>query len=133
MNCNDFPLPTVPSPEPPWNRPAKSPLTYSIFTDGTMVLTYDTTYLDSTIIRTVASVVSPYVITFPNGIYIRQIVRIYIPGKNLLPFTSAQFSVLGTFAGFTSLLMGDLATSNAAMCEWDGVAWHFYGNATVVP
>jgi hypothetical protein len=127
---------TIPSPIPPWKRAGTSPLSNTIFTDGTIALTYDTTYLNSTAIRMVGSppVVSPYVVVLPPGSYVRQIIRIYIVGQNISPFTTAQFSVTGQFAGFTSLTLGNNATSSGAVLEWDGVLWHLIGGAaTVVP
>lgn len=131
------PMPTVPSPTPPWKRPAESPLTNSIYGDGTISLQFDTTYLDSTAIRTIGTppndVLSPYQITLPNGQFMRQIVRIYIPAKNLTPFTTAQFNVLGNFSGFTSLTLGNLATSNGALLEWTGAWTLLGGGAQVIP
>jgi hypothetical protein len=130
------PMPTVPSPVPPWKRPAESPLSNTLFGDGTISFQFDTTYLNSTSIRTIGSppVVSPYVIQLPAAPYVRKIIRIYIPGQNITPFTTAQFSVVGTFVGFSSLLLGDVPTSNGVALEWDGTGFHFLGgNCTVVP
>ncbi len=131
------PMPTVPSPQPPWLRSPDSPLANSIFGDGIIALVYDTTYLNSQTIRYVDPeadplVVSPYVVTLPDGDYTRQIRRIYIPGQNITPNTTAEFNVIGKFNGFSGLTFNALGWS--AVLEWDGVGWHLIGgNALPTP
>jgi hypothetical protein len=120
-------IPTpFPSPVPPWHRPVQSPTTQeineSLIADG-ISLNTDVTYLNSSVPLNAEDLTAPYVVALPNGNYKRQIKRIFIKRPDNNP--TAVFSITGTFIGFTSLLMKDIAT--AAVLEWDGLGWHLIG------
>lgn len=70
-------------------------------------------------------------LALPNGNFLKQIKRIYIPGGTIA--TSVTWIISGTFAnGFTSIKMDRLGYS--AWLEWDGTSWQiFAGNATPQP
>ena len=121
-----------PSPTPPWHRPTVSPLTNSIYGDGPISLTADTTYLNSKEIKMVDGVETPYVVTLPNGNHRRQTIQIFIETANLANQETAQFNVTGTFAGFTSLTFNSVNFS--AVLEWSGSHWVLVGgNALANP
>ena len=112
--------PSVPSPIPPWQRPISNPRTNSMAVSGTLDLTYDTTYFDNDVSNNDGGdppVDTPWEIILPNGNYKRQIIRLYIPGKNLAT-SPATFVVTGTIAGFTTLTFDSVGFS--AVLEWDG-------------
>lgn len=119
-----------PSPIPPWARTTQSPLvqTVSDATVTTLLLDPDITYLS-------ASQVSGTPITFnlilPNGNYLKQMKRIYVPTAFIA--TTATFIVSGTFGGgFTSLTFNTVGFS--ALLEWDGTGWQMIGgNALFIP
>ena len=126
--------PVVPSPIPPWKRAVSSPRTNTISSAGTIDLNYDTTYFDTQTSNNDGGTPSKNIawgIVLPAGNYKRQIIRLYIPGKNIST-SPATFSVTcapGVGAGFTTLLFNNIGTS--AVLEWDGSAWQLIGgNAT---
>lgn len=117
----------IPSPTPPWARPVVSPNTETLAGTGTIGLVYDTTYLNQTAPADLTDETVGYALVLPDGNYLRQIKRIYVPKGN--ENTTAVFTVAGTFVGFSTLIFNKLA--RAAVLEWDGAGWHLIGgNAT---
>jgi hypothetical protein len=115
--------PVVPSPIPPWKRPVQNPRTNTLYGAGTIDLSYDTTYLNSTISNNDGATPPnniPWGIVLPNGNYVRQFLTLQIPGVNI-PTSPATFLVTGTFAGFSHLLFNSIGFN--ALLEWDGSAW----------
>ncbi len=110
-----------PSPLAPWQRPNQSEKYQSLFGDGAISLTMDTTYLNA-----VAG--GPYNVTLPDGNYRREIKIILIPGGNLA--NTSTFNVTGSFAGFDHLSFDSIGFN--AVLFWDGTKWHLIGgNANV--
>jgi len=115
----------VPSPTPPWHRPVQSPNTETLTSDGTISLNTDVTYLETDVLKTDPA--DPYVAVLPNGNYLRQIKRIYVP--KAFENSTAPWRLTGTFVGFLQLLFDNIG--RAAVLEWDGEGWHLIGgNAT---
>lgn len=113
-----------PSPIPPWSRPVQSPLTQTIFGADTVILTMDTTYLRQAAVTGPNNTPQgPFAVAMPDGNYLRQFKRIYIPSDAIA--TTATFNLSGHFAGFTSLTFNTIAQS--AVLEWDGAAWQLIG------
>lgn len=131
--CCGRPLPPAcncpPSPIPPWARATQSPLTQTLADNSVpLLLDPDITYLNAA-----SPLVPPAIIplVLPNGNFLKQIKRIYIPGNAVA--TSATWLITGTFAGgFTHLQFDRLGTS--VWLEWDGSSWQLIGgNATLTP
>jgi hypothetical protein len=97
----------------------------TVSTDGTIPLGYKIIYLDSTAIRMVDGVESPYQVVLPNGERAGQVLRILIPAANLRPPTSATFVVTGNFASYSSLTFNGIAFS--ADLLFDGSVWFMIG------
>ena len=110
----------IPSPIPPWHRPVQTPLVQVITGDDEVNLGVDTTYL---VQETQQDGDAPYLVTLPDGNYLRQIKRIYVRG-DVQP-TSAPFKMSGTFVSGAFFLFNTTAT--AAVLEWDGTAWQLIG------
>ena len=132
---NAVPMPTVPSVQPPWKRPVESPQTNTLYGNATIVLTYDTTYLNQTAPlynNANPPAVIPYTVALPNGNYTRQIIRIYVTDTNVggSATPTAAFNVAGNFAGFTSLTFNTIGFS--AVLEWTGSRWSLIGGNAVV-
>lgn len=129
-SCNGTPpMPASncpPSPLPPWSRPVQSPLS-QVIVDNTVaqiLLDPDITYLNQAGNGTNN-------LALPNGNFLKQMKRIYIPGQTIA--TSVTWIVAGTFAGgFTSIKFDRIGFQ--AWLEWDSTAWQlFAGNATLQP
>jgi len=111
----------APAPLPPWLRPVVSSDINIITGNDTINLGCDTTYLEQ---ATPNAGGVPYVVVLPNGIFLRQIIRIYIPG-NFVTGGTASFKVTGTLVGTNSLVFNSAATS--AVLEWDATGWQLIG------
>lgn len=103
-----------------------SPLYQTLTSNGTLQLDPDITYLRATGVST-----GPYTAVLPNGNFIQQMKRIYIPTDVIA--NTATWTITGTFAGgFTSLTMNTLGYS--AFLEWDSAGWQIVaGNAIPNP
>lgn len=112
----------VPSPIPPWARPVQSPFMQVCTGNDTIDLGPDVTYLNQTNPQAGGA---PYQLTLPNGNYMRQMKRILVLGS-AIPNT-AEFQLLGQFAGAGSLLFNSAATE--AVLEWDSTCWHLIGGS----
>ncbi len=119
--CNDLDSTVVPSPTPPWRRPVKSPQVQIVTGNDTISLGVDVTYLQSIVQPQPVppATTGIYTVALPNGNFMRQMHRIYIPTAQQPG--SAPFRVTGAFNGFTSLLFNSAAIS--AVIEWDGSGW----------
>lgn len=111
-----------PSPTPPWSRPTQSPLNQMLVdTAVPIVLDPDITYLNQSQSQS-APINNAMVL--PNGNYLKQMKRIYIPGSAIA--TTATWILSGTFAGgFGHLTFNTIGT--AAWLEWDGTSWQLIG------
>jgi len=115
------PLPTIPAPLAPWQRPVVAPSNQVLTGDGTITLNSQLCLLQQTVAR--ASGVY-YNVTLPNGNYLNQFMTVSIPGS--FKGGTFPFAVFGTFtAGWSSFLFNTSATF--ALFQWDGGGWNLSG------
>lgn len=111
-----------PSPIPPWDRAVQSPLIDTLVQNGTLLLDPDVSYLVATLPN------GPFAVVLPNGNYLKQMKRIYVPAASAA--NSATWVVSGTFsAGYTQLTFNSLGLN--AFLEWDGTAWQLISGSCI--
>lgn len=123
--CGQRPAPACncpPSPIPPWDRAVQSPLIDTLVQNGTLLLDPDVSYLVAALPN------GPFAVVLPNGNYLKQMKRIYVPATSAA--NSATWVVSGTFsAGYTTLMFNSLGLS--AFLEWDGGGWQYLGGSAL--